>query len=66
MYMKYMKCQTGNTYIKSEYIKVNCEYIEVNQSIFYKSEYVNQNINIKILIYRSKSEYIEVNQSIYI
>lgn len=40
---KTMKRQTGNNYIKSDYINVNCEYIEINQNIFYKSEYINVN-----------------------
>ncbi len=29
-----MKCQTGNNYIKSEYINANSDYIEVNQNIY--------------------------------
>ncbi len=29
-----MKHQTGNDYIKSDYINLHCEYIEVNLNIY--------------------------------
>ncbi len=48
-----MKHQTGNNDLKSDYINLNCENIEVNLNIY-----------LYIWIYKRKSEYIVIILSI--